>query len=196
MSSDVTSAIKAYNASLNQVSGPAMEARSAGSDGSFAGLVEEAAGQMVESLKTSEQMTAQAAAGQADMQEVIMAVANGRDDAANGGVAARQGHPGLSRSPAHAGLIGGQPMNEVEAIEMGREAVYTMLKLASPIMALGLVVGLIVALFQALTSIQEMTLTFVPKIVVIFASVMLLLPYMVTTLQGFALVVFDRIAAG
>jgi flagellar biosynthetic protein FliQ len=54
------------------------------------------------------------------------------------------------------------------------------------------VVGVIVALFQALTSLQEMTLTFVPKIVVMFLSIVFLLPYIYTTLSGFTLTLFDR----
>ena len=83
-------------------------------------------------------------------------------------------------------------MNELEVIELGREAILTLLKISAPIMGMALVVGLIIALFQTLTSIQEMTLTFVPKILVIFASVMLLLPYMLSTLSGFTVSLFDR----
>ena len=86
-------------------------------------------------------------------------------------------------------------MNEVEAIEIGREAILTMLKVAAPIMVMALIVGLAVALFQALTSIQEMTLTFVPKIVVMFLSVLIFLPYILTTLTGFTHFIFDRIVA-
>ena len=58
------------------------------------------------------------------------------------------------------------------------------------------VVGLIVALFQALTQIQEMTLTFVPKIIVIFLSVLVLLPFMISTLTTFSQGLFERIASG
>jgi flagellar biosynthetic protein FliQ len=83
-------------------------------------------------------------------------------------------------------------MNELEVIELGRDAILTLLKISAPIMGMALVAGLIIALFQALTSIQEMTLTFVPKILVIFASVMLLLPYMLSTLSGFTVSLFDR----
>ena len=59
-------------------------------------------------------------------------------------------------------------MNEAAVIEVGREALWVILKVAGPIMAAGLAIGLLIALFQALTTIQEMTLTFVPKILVIF----------------------------
>ncbi|HBT42108.1 MAG TPA: flagellar biosynthetic protein FliQ, partial [Rhodospirillaceae bacterium] len=59
-------------------------------------------------------------------------------------------------------------MNEVDVVDIGRNAMWVIIKVAGPIMFLGLVSGLIIALFQALTTIQEMTLTFVPKIIVIF----------------------------
>src|SRR3546814_18439853 len=52
-----------------------------------------------------------------------------------------------------------------------------MLKIGAPVMLLALIVGLAIALFQELTSIQEMTLTFVPKIIVIFVGIMLMLPF-------------------
>lgn len=52
-------------------------------------------------------------------------------------------------------------------------------------MLAGLLIGLLIALFQALTTIQEMTLTFVPKILVIFTSLILFLPFMMTTLKEF-----------
>jgi flagellar biosynthetic protein FliQ len=83
-------------------------------------------------------------------------------------------------------------MNELEVIELGREAILTLLKISAPIMGMALVVGLIIALFQTLTSIQEMTLTFVPKILVIFVSVLLFLPYMLSTLSGFTVSLYDR----
>lgn len=86
-------------------------------------------------------------------------------------------------------------MNEAAVIEVGREALWVILKIAGPIMAAGLAIGLVIALFQALTTIQEMTLTFVPKIVVIFASVILFLPWMMNSLTTFARTLFDRMVA-
>lgn len=85
-------------------------------------------------------------------------------------------------------------MNELQALDFAREAIFTVLKIGSPIMLIALVVGLIIALFQALTQIQEMTLTFVPKILVIFVSLLIFLPFIVETLQTFMLGVADRIA--
>ncbi len=85
-------------------------------------------------------------------------------------------------------------MNEVEVLEVGREALIVVLKTAGPIMMAGLVVGLIIALFQALTTIQELTLTFVPKILVIFLAIIVFLPFMMRTVIEFGLKLFDRMA--
>ena len=83
-------------------------------------------------------------------------------------------------------------MNEAAVIEVGREALWVILKVAGPIMAAGLAIGLLIALFQALTTIQEMTLTFVPKILVIFTAVILFLPWMMSTVTVFTQQLFDR----
>lgn len=83
-------------------------------------------------------------------------------------------------------------MNEVAIVEVGREALFVILKTAGPIMLSGLIIGLIIALFQALTTIQEMTLTFVPKILVIFVAIIVFLPFMMTTVVEFARRLFDR----
>ena len=85
-------------------------------------------------------------------------------------------------------------MDEVTDLEVGREALVVILKISGPIMAVGLLVGIIIALFQALTTIQEMTLTFVPKIIAIFISIVVFLPFMMTTLVEFANNLFDRIS--
>ncbi|MCH7865438.1 MAG: flagellar biosynthesis protein FliQ [Proteobacteria bacterium] len=82
-------------------------------------------------------------------------------------------------------------MNEAAVLEIGRNGLWVVLKLAGPIMMAGLLIGLIIALFQALTTIQEMTLTFVPKILVIFASLIVFLPFMMTTLIEFSQQLFD-----
>ncbi|TVR95283.1 MAG: flagellar biosynthetic protein FliQ [Rhodospirillales bacterium] len=86
-------------------------------------------------------------------------------------------------------------MNELAVIEVGRDALYVTLKIAAPVMLAGMAIGLVIALFQALTTIQEMTLTFVPKILVIFASIILFLPFMVTTLIEFTHGLFHLIIA-
>ena len=84
-------------------------------------------------------------------------------------------------------------MNEAQALDFARNAIWTVLKIGAPIMLIALVVGITIALFQALTQIQEMTLTFVPKILVIFLSLLIFLPYILETMQIFMLGVADRI---
>ena len=86
-------------------------------------------------------------------------------------------------------------MNTTAVIEIGREAMWIILKVAGPIMVAGLAIGLVIALFQALTTIQEMTLTFVPKIIVIFLSLILFLPFMIATIIDFSRLLFDRMIA-
>ncbi|NQV46476.1 MAG: flagellar biosynthesis protein FliQ [Rhodospirillaceae bacterium] len=83
-------------------------------------------------------------------------------------------------------------MNEAMVLEIGREALVVILKTAGPIMLAGLIIGLIIALFQALTTIQELTLTFVPKIIVIFIAVVVFLPFMMTTVIEFSNRLFER----
>jgi flagellar biosynthetic protein FliQ len=83
-----------------------------------------------------------------------------------------------------------------EAIDIGRDAIVVSLKLGGPIMLLALVVGIVISLFQALTQIQETTLTFVPKIVAILLAMMLLLPFMLSTLVSFTERLFDRVISG
>jgi len=85
-------------------------------------------------------------------------------------------------------------MDEVAVLEVGREALFVILKTSGPIMLAGLLIGLIIALFQALTTIQEMTLTFVPKIIVIFIAIVVFLPFMMTTIIEFSSSLFDRIS--
>lgn len=76
-------------------------------------------------------------------------------------------------------------MTPLEVIDIGRDALWTLIKVGAPVMMVALVVGLMIALFQALTQIQEMTLTFVPKIIAIFFTLMIVLPYMFTKLSDF-----------
>ena len=84
-------------------------------------------------------------------------------------------------------------MSEAAVLEIGRNGIWVVLQLSAPLMAAGLLIGLVIALFQALTTIQEMTLTFVPKIVVIFVSLLVFLPFMMTTLIEFSQELFGLI---
>ncbi|SDG26781.1 MULTISPECIES: flagellar biosynthesis protein FliQ [Thalassobaculum] len=81
-------------------------------------------------------------------------------------------------------------MTEADAIDVSREAVLVLLTMSLPVMLIALGVGLTIALFQALTQLQEMTLVFVPKILVVFGSLLLLLPFMLATITTF----FDGLA--
>jgi flagellar biosynthetic protein FliQ len=87
-------------------------------------------------------------------------------------------------------------MTPNDAIDIGRDAIIVSLKLGAPIMMLALVVGVVISLFQALTQIQETTLTFVPKIIAILLGMMLMLPFMLSTLAGFTERLFDRVISG
>ncbi len=85
-------------------------------------------------------------------------------------------------------------MNEADVLDVAREATIVMLWVGGPTMVLALVVGLVISLFQALTQIQEMTLTFVPKVLVIFGSLLLFMPFMLATLGEFTRQLMDRVA--
>ena len=78
-------------------------------------------------------------------------------------------------------------------LDVARDAVWTLLLTASPIMAVGLGIGLAIALLQALTQIQKMTLTFVPKILAIFLSVLIFMPHMSRTMAAFMERTTDRV---
>jgi flagellar biosynthetic protein FliQ len=74
----------------------------------------------------------------------------------------------------------GQTMTESSILELGRQAFLTAMIIAGPPMAAALVVGVLVSVLQAATSIQEITLTFVPKIVAVFLIVTIMGPWMMT----------------
>jgi flagellar biosynthetic protein FliQ len=83
-----------------------------------------------------------------------------------------------------------------EVIDVARDAIMTLVIVSAPLMLVGLVVGVVVSLFQALTQIQEMTLVFVPKILAMFAAMLLALPFMGDALQGYMARLAARIAGG
>ena len=78
-------------------------------------------------------------------------------------------------------------MNGAEVLDVGRDAIMVLLRVSGPLVLVALATGVIIALFQAITQIQEMTLTFVPKILALFASLLILLPFMSLTLLAFML---------
>lgn len=87
-------------------------------------------------------------------------------------------------------------MSGPEVLDIARDAIVTLVLVASPLMLVGLVVGVVVSLFQALTQIQEMTLVFVPKIIAMFAAMILALPFMADVLQSHMARLAARIAGG
>lgn len=87
-------------------------------------------------------------------------------------------------------------MNGTEVLDVAREAILTLIYVASPVMLVGLVVGIVISLLQAVTQIQEMTLAFVPKILAIFVALLLALPFMAEKLQAEMVRIAARIASG
>ena len=86
-------------------------------------------------------------------------------------------------------------VNPADVIDLAQDAIWVLIKVAGPVMIVGLVVGLIISLVQAVTQIQEMTLAFVPKILSIFVALVLFLPFMGSTLNTFMHEIAQRIAA-
>jgi flagellar biosynthetic protein FliQ len=87
-------------------------------------------------------------------------------------------------------------MTGPEVLDIAREAIITLIVVASPIMLVGLAVGVAIALLQALTQIQEMTIVFVPKILAIFVSLLVALLFMAEKLHAEMLRIAARIASG
>ena len=81
----------------------------------------------------------------------------------------------------------------MDMITISKEALMVTLLVSAPLLAAGLVVGVLVSLFQAVTQIQEMTLTFVPKILAVSAALFVFLPWMLTTLVQFTRHVFETL---
>ena len=85
-------------------------------------------------------------------------------------------------------------MTGAETLDVARDAIWTIVVVSSPLMVVGLVVGVVVSLFQALT--QEQTLIFVPKILAIFVTLLLALPFMADSLHSHMMRISSRIIGG
>jgi flagellar biosynthetic protein FliQ len=83
-------------------------------------------------------------------------------------------------------------MNPEFAAEILKQVIYHALTLAAPVLLTGMVIGLCISLFQSVTSIQEQTLTFVPKALGIVTMLVILLPWMLRTLIEFATAVIEK----
>ena len=87
-------------------------------------------------------------------------------------------------------------MTGPEVLDVARDAIVTLILVSSPLMLVGLIVGVAISLFQALTQIQEQTLVFVPKILAIFVTLLLALPFMADSLHSHMMRISSRIIGG
>jgi flagellar biosynthetic protein FliQ len=85
-------------------------------------------------------------------------------------------------------------LTEADIITIGRDAIWVTLKLSAPMLILGLVVGLVISIIQTTTSIQEQTLTFVPKLVVILLSLIVFASWLIQTMVDYTLNLFNMIS--
>lgn len=76
-------------------------------------------------------------------------------------------------------------MTEGQVLDVAKEAIYTIIICSAPMLIISLVVGLIVSIFQTVTSVQEQTLTFVPKIIAVFVGLMIFGSWILTNLTEF-----------
>jgi flagellar biosynthetic protein FliQ len=87
-------------------------------------------------------------------------------------------------------------MTGPEVIDIARDSIYTLIIVSAPLMLVGLVVGVVISLLQALTQIQEMTLVFVPKILAMFVALLLALPFMADALRSHMMRIAAHIIGG
>lgn len=86
-------------------------------------------------------------------------------------------------------------MSENDVLHIAKQALETTLIVGGPILGVGLVIGLLVSVFQAMTQIQEQTLSFIPKIVAMAVLLLLLGPWMLNVLTGFTQNLFGQLAS-
>ena len=85
-------------------------------------------------------------------------------------------------------------MTPAQVLELGNEAIFTLLVVGAPLLGAALAVGLVISLFQALTQMQELTLSFVPKVAAMAFAMLLFLPFMMSTMIDLGQRLFERIA--
>lgn len=85
-------------------------------------------------------------------------------------------------------------ITDTMVIQIVRDAFYHILLIVGPLLLVSLVIGLIISIFQAATSISEQTLTFVPKLLAVFLVIVLMLPYMITKLKDFTIEIMNTIS--
>lgn len=87
-------------------------------------------------------------------------------------------------------------MTGAEVVDVARDAIITLVIVAAPVMIVGLLVGVVIGLLQAVTQVQEATLVYVPKILAIFATMLLAFPFMGSALASYMTRIMARIASG
>lgn len=87
-------------------------------------------------------------------------------------------------------------MTEAQLLDIAREGMWCLIKIAAPVLLSGLAVGVLISILQSVTQLQETTLTFVPKVLVMFAALILFLPFMINTLSDFWRSLLDRMVSG
>ncbi|MCO6187103.1 flagellar biosynthesis protein FliQ [Rhizobium sp. L1K21] len=87
-------------------------------------------------------------------------------------------------------------MNEADALDIVQAAIWTVIAASGPVVVTAMVVGVVIALIQALTQVQEMTLTFVPKILAVMAAAAISAPFIGGQISIFTSMVFSRIQSG
>lgn len=81
-----------------------------------------------------------------------------------------------------------------DVVVMSRDALYIIIKISAPVLLISLIIGLVVSIFQTVTSIQEQTLTFVPKIICVFLGLMLLGHWMLSSLRDYIVSMWNNFA--
>ena len=87
-------------------------------------------------------------------------------------------------------------MNEADALELLRAAIWAVIVCSGPPVGAAIAIGMVIALFQALTQIQEATLTFVPKILAVFGAMIIMAPLIASQLYALSELIFSRIETG
>jgi flagellar biosynthesis protein FliQ len=87
-------------------------------------------------------------------------------------------------------------MNTDFVVMLAQESVRTMLMVSGPLVLLAMVVGLVVSIIQAATQVQEMTLVFVPKMLVVFAGIVVFATFMLDTMARFTTMIFELVSRG
>jgi flagellar biosynthetic protein FliQ len=87
-------------------------------------------------------------------------------------------------------------MQGPEILDVARDGIITLILVSGPMMAVALLVGVVIGLVQALTQIQEMTLVFVPKIIAIFLTMLITLPFMGNLMQSFMMRIMEKVITG